>query len=241
MSYLISKYKGTYRLLTEFDKTTNDFPRDLAGNFSDNDIYIKCANKIKVFYVGKGVMECYIPSLGRGHNILIKLTKELLDKEASEFFKPDTSSVDYDKLYESLIESKKILNIVESDSEIIFQFDNKLMDSIMPVLQPTTSGASISPFSSKNLPKSTYTIPSEELEAYKNLTSKLPKSDALKLGHITNNFIKSLSTRSKSYDSIKVEMKKNCIKGKEYIHYCKKWKEYIKYLETEVNTILATK
>jgi hypothetical protein len=54
MSYLISKYKGTYRLLTEFDRTTNDFPRDLSGNFSDNDIYIKCANKIKVFYVGKG-------------------------------------------------------------------------------------------------------------------------------------------------------------------------------------------
>lgn len=241
MSYLISKYKGTYRLMTEFDKSTNDFPRDLNGTFGDNDIYIKCSNKVKVFYVGKGIMECYIPSLGRGHNMLIKLSKELLNIDSSEFFKEETTSVDYDKLYQCLIDNNIILNVIESDSEVTFQFDNKLMEVIMPILQPSTSGANISPFSSKNLPKCSYIIPSEDLEAYKIISGKLDATDTLKLGHITNKFIKEMATRSKNYDKIKVEMKKNCIKGKEYIHFSNKWKEYIKYLETEVNTILFTK
>ena len=35
MAFLTDKFKGKYRIRTEYDSFTNQFPRDLNGNYSD--------------------------------------------------------------------------------------------------------------------------------------------------------------------------------------------------------------
>lgn len=109
--------------------------------------------------------------------------------------------------------------------------DNK----IIPLLKPRTSGASISPFSTKNLPRNKdYKIPDEDLVAYRNIVSKIPRERILDITHTTNNYLKSLVTKKNTWDDIKADMALKGLKGKEYIHSIGKWNEYIDYLGKEL-------
>lgn len=80
-----------------------------------------------MFYYGSGILQAYIPSIIRGHNII---------KYINENFGRDI-----------------IFDIEENDSEILFKFKSKYDNDIIPLLKPKTSGANISPFSTKNLPR----------------------------------------------------------------------------------------
>ena len=153
-------------------------------------------------------MQAYIPSIGRGHNIVKAIQSELGDNI--------------------------IYNIEETDSEILFRFNSKHMESLEKYLKPKTNGASISPFSSRNLPKSDYKIPYRDLLTYKEIVSKIPRERIIDITHTTNNFIKSLVTRKNKLENIKADMAKKCLKGKEYIHSIGKWSEYINYLRKEL-------
>lgn len=208
MSYLINKFKGVYRLKTPYDLNTNDFPRKLNGNLEDNDCYIDCQFGNKIFHYGGSILQAYIPSIGRGHNI-INIINE--------------------------INSNIIFDIQENDSEILFKFKYINSDKIIPFLKPKISGAGISPFSSKNLPKSNYKIPDKDFNMYKEIVAKIPQECILTLTHSTNNFIKSLVTKKNPIENIKADMRKKCLKGKEYIHFIGKWNEYIKYLNNNLN------
>lgn len=173
-------------------------------------MYISCQHGNKVFHFGGSILQAYIPSIGRGHNI-IKAINESLGKDI-------------------------IFNIEESDLEVLFNFHYKNSDKIIPLLKPRTSGASISPFSSKNLPRNKdYKIPDGNLIAYKNIVAKIPPERILTLTHSTNNFIKSLVTKKNTYENIKADMKLKGLKGKEYIHSIGEWNDYIDYLEKELN------
>lgn len=204
MSYLTEKFKGVYRIKAPIDTTTNDFPRKLNDTYEDIDCYIDCQNNIKIYYYGHSVLQAYIPSIGRGHNI-IKLINQ--------------------------ISPKLIFDIEETDSEILFKFKYVDSDKIIPLLKPKTCGSKISPFSSKNRPKSVYKIPDEDLKAYKNIVAKIPTESILLLIHSTNSFIKSLATKKNPIEKIKADMRLKCLKGKEYIHSIGRWEEYINYLE----------
>lgn len=208
MSYLINKFKGVYRLKTPYDLNTNDFPRKLNGNLEDNDCYIDCQFGNKIFHYGGSILQAYIPSIGRGHNI-INIINE--------------------------INSNIIFDIQENDSEILFKFKYLNSDKIIPLLKPKISGAGISPFSSKNLPKSNYKIPDKDFNMYKEIVAKIPQECILTLTHSTNNFIKSLATKKNPIENIKADMRKKCLRGKEYIHFIGKWNEYIKYLNNNLN------
>lgn len=163
-----------------------------------------------MFYYGRNLLQAYIPSLGRGHNIV---------KYINENFGEDI-----------------IFDIEETDSEILFKFNTKHADNIIPLLKPKTSGANISPFSSKNLPKNkNYKIPDENLVAYKNIVAKIPKERILTLTHTTNKFIKSLVTKKNTWEDIKADMALKGLKGKEYIHSIGKWNDYISYLEENID------
>ena len=207
MSWLIDKFKGIYRIKVPYSLDTNDFPRKLNGTYEDVDMYIECQNNIKIFHFGHGTLQAYIPTIIRGHK-LVKAIKEINDE--------------------------LIFDIEETDSEVLFKFKHKDSDTIIPLLKPKTSSANRSPFSTKNLPKSSYDIPSEDLEAYKNITAKIPKEDILSIAHMTNNFIKSFATKKNPLENIKADMKKKGLRGREYIHSIGKWNEYIKYLEKEL-------
>ena len=205
-NYLLNHYKGTYRLKIEYEKNSNTFPREANGQLADNDIYIDCYNNVRVFSYGHGVLECYVPSLGRGHNII---------KSIQSDFGEDI-----------------IFHIEETDSEILFRFHAKNMKKLEKYLKPKTSGTSISPFSTRNLPKNKeYKIPDEEFAMYKNIVAKIPKERILSLTHMTNYYLKSLVTKKNSWEDIKADMALKGLKCKEYIHSIGKWNEYITYLE----------
>lgn len=80
-------------------------------------------------------------------------------------------------------------------------------DKVIPLLKPKISGSGISPFSSKNRPKSAYIIPDEDLVVYKNIVQNIPQNELIRISHITNNFIKSLSTKKNPMNNIKADMK----------------------------------
>lgn len=116
----------------------------------------------------------------------------------------------------------------------MFKFSAKHDDKIIPLLKPKTLGASISPFSSKNLPHNkSYKIPDEDLQGYRNITANLPQNKLILVGKYTTNFIKSLATKKNTYDNIKADMALKGLKGKEYIHSIGKWQQYIDYLRKE--------
>ena len=215
------KYKGKYRLMAEIDQNTNDFPRDETGKIEENDVYIQCSKNCKVYHYGKSVLVAYIPSLGRGHNILLSIAKDKLGIE---------DRIDYEELYRKLEKENTVFDIVENDSEIEFKFNAKNIEYIMQYLNPKTSGCNISPFSARNLPKSDYKIPDEDLVAYNKIMAEKYSERFLDIRHITNNFLKSISNKQCNEEKIKADMKLKCMKPKQYIHFIGKWDEYLKVL-----------
>lgn len=127
-----------------------------------------------------------------------------------------------------------IYDIEETDSEILFKFKYVNSDKVIPLLKPRTSGSQISPFSSKNLPKSNFKIPDDKLEAYKQIVSKISPEKLLTIGRMTNSFLQTLVTKKTPWENIKADMRLKCVKGKEYIYMIDKWDEYLKYLENEI-------
>ena len=127
-----------------------------------------------------------------------------------------------------------IFDIEETDSEILFKFKYINSDKIIPLLKPRTSGSQISPFSSKNLPKSNFKIPDNKLTQYKQIVSKIPPEKLLTLSRMTYSYLQTLVTKKNTWENIKSDMRLKCVKGKEYIYMIDKWEEYLKYLENEI-------
>lgn len=159
-------------------------------------------------------MLVYIPSLGRGRNI----TRNDVIKDL-------------------------IFDVEETDSEVLFKFKDKNIKEIMSVLHPKTSGARLSPFSSKNLPKRKCVLTNAQIEEYRKITSVIPKEDKLKVSHINDDFItdKLCKKYRISTQDAKAEMKKELLKTLDYISFKGMWNEYIKYLQVEVNKIYEIK
>lgn len=207
---MITHYKGTYRIKAPIDLNTNDFCRKLDNTCEDIDCYIDCQYGNKIFHYGRNILQAYIPSLIRGHNIINAISE----------------NIGQDIIYD----------IEETDSEILFKFNTKYDNQIIPLLKPKTSGASISPFSSRNLPKNKdYKIPDEDLVKYKSIVANIPKERILELTYMTKKYIKSLVTKKNTLDNIKADMRLKRLKNKEYIHSIGKWNEYIKFLQEEIN------
>lgn len=172
-------------------------------------MYIDCLNNIRIHHYGNRTLEAYIPSLIRGHNIVKAIKSELGDNI--------------------------IFHIEETDSEVLFRFNSKDMERLAVYLKPKTNGADISPFSTRNLPKTKYIIPDEDLVKYKSIVANIPKERILDITHSTNNFIKSLATKNNTYENIKADMALKGLKGKEYLHSIGIWDKYIDYLRKELN------
>ena len=232
MSRYLMKYKGQYRIKPNLDLELNDFPRDENGSIdsSYDDIYIKCANGSQIYHYGHSTLIGYIPSIGRGHNTLIALAKELKLIDEQDNFR------DYKKLYQLLNNNKTVFDISETDEEIEFKFNAKNIELIAKYLKPQTSGADISPFSSRNLPKSSYIIPKDDLEEYLEITNSIPQGDKLLIGHITKRFMNDILSKDRLYKTvnIKKDMRKKMLKNREYIHSIGYWNKYIAYLEKEL-------
>lgn len=223
----LMKYKGTYRVLCELDRRTNDFPRDHNGEIDDGaELYISCqfGNKIMEYGTNSSrrmLLTAYIPSLGRGRNI-----KKELKKQKVEIF-------DYD----------------ESDEEVMFHFLATDITPVAELLKAKVSGASISPWSKKNLPKATVDIPEEGLDKYKAITSKLGKTGMLLIKTANQSFLdevlaKKLREKGKrkpfDYAQDMRQMKMSRML-KEYIWVKGLWEDYIDFLRKEINKHIESK
>lgn len=204
---MIDKFKGVYRLKVPYNLKTNQFSRKLDGSFEDVDIYIDCQYGNQITYYGRSILQAYIPNLIRGRNIIKSINQ---------------------------IDSNLIFDIEETDRECLFKFNYKNSDKIIPYLKPKTSGSNISPYSSKNLPKTKYSIPDEDLNGYKTIVSKLPQNELITLVHSTKTFLQSLATKKNTWDDIKADMAVKGLRGKEYIHCIGQWEKYLDYLRKEL-------
>lgn len=233
MANYLMRYKGKYRLKAPIDENTNDYPRDAHGKIETDDIYIDCAYGNQIYHYGHGVLVAYIPSIGRGHNVLMSIGTELIGKETVE-----SLNRNYDKLYELLLKEGTIREIRQNDGEIEFKFKAKDIELIAKYLKPKTGGAGISPFSSRNLPKpkQAYVIPDEDLKEYKEIIVDISRDKLVILSQITKSFLNNIVAKKPYYKTVdvKADMKKKMLKGKEYIHSIGLWNEYIKYLSKKL-------
>ncbi len=237
MSRYLMKYKGQYRIKPNLDLELHDFPRDENGSIdsSYDDIYIKCSYGSQIYHYGHSTLVAYIPSLGRGHNILIALAKDL------KLINEEDNSRDYKSLYQTLNENKTVFDIVETDEEIEFKFNAKNIELIAKYLKPLTSGSDISPFSSRNLKKrNDVIIPEEDLNKYKKIINALDKNDLFIVRKITINFLENiLQKECKKLNKdfcYKTDMKKQMLsrQAKEYIWTKNLWDSYLNYLKNEI-------
>lgn len=250
---LINKYKGKYTLKCEYDQEKIEFNRKFNGTYEDVDVYVQCANKCKIFYYGnRGTLQFYCPSVPRGKNIIREIYGRFIDPENTEttkneldlikngqtvhtvrtYYKP----VDKDLFQSELASGDHIIFDVElTDEEVLFKFKYRNMDVLEDILKPSTISCKRSPFSNKNLPKSDYVIPDEDLEDYMRIIRNIPKEDLIQLVHISNRFIDSMAKNKKQVDALKEEKKRLRMKPKEFIHYKDKWDEYLTYIKEELD------
>lgn len=219
-NYLVNKYKGIYRILPDICNDTNDFAKDENDKIDEDMVYISCYYGSKIWYFGlnesrRAVLGAYIPSLGRGRNI-----KRAMKKNKIDFF-------DYD----------------ESSEEVMFKFLATDIEPVAELLKAKTSGAGISPFSSRNLPKADIKIPEEEIKRYKNITSKIDKSDMLIIKNINQSFLDEILAKKlrekgtrKPFDYA-TDMRKMKLSRqiKEYIWIKGLFGEYLEFLTDKID------
>lgn len=214
--YLVNHYKSIYRIMPVIDKSTNDFARDCTGKIDKDNVYIACYYDIKIWHYGGSKLIAYIPSLQRGHNIIKSLKKAGVN----------------------------VFDCDDSDEEVIFKFDASDIETVTSFIKPKTSGAGISPFSSKNLPKANVDIPENEMAKYKSLISKLDNPLAIRgfnTSFLDNVLAKKLRPKGKrkpfDYNKdMKNMMLSHDTKG--YIFKRGLWEDYLDYLEKEINSHL---
>ena len=245
MSGYLRKYVGKYRVKAEYDMSTNDWPRLSDGTLdsSFDDYYIDCSNNIKIKHGTGSVLSCYIPTRQRGMNLLKQIYKDYTSKELP-VETPKTQ-----KYLENLCEELVKEGILESaevlDYEVYFEFKANMIDYIAKLVGAKTYGASINPLSSKNLPKTKYNIPEEDIELYKDAIKDFPTQiinfgdkqrtsvDTVFLNKLNKSFDQIIIKSQRKGFDINKDRKKKGLKGKEYIHSIGYWQKYCDFLRSE--------
>lgn len=219
--YLQNKDKfRKYRVVADYNKVTNDFPRNKDGMLDDtfDDLYIKCSHGNKIYSYGKGVLVAYIPSIIRGKNILKSL------------------------------DEAKVRNVEILDKEVSFRFKYKDLDEVAVLLKARNNQKNkdgeynyISAFSSRNLPKTKLKLPDDKLHTYKEIIANLGDNSMLIIKDINNNFIKTLTNKKYTIDDIKADMKLKGLKGKEYYYAIGKIDDYLEFLRGKAKEKLNEK
>lgn len=186
--YLWNKFKGKYRVKSKYDLDEGEFPRDLDGNFEEENLYIDCTKGTEIWHYGNKILCAYVPSLGRGRNIVRTL----------EEMKKEDIIVEY----------------IESDKEVDIYFDIKDIDIMAELCKCKQGGSSISPFSVKNLPKSKHkwnkyeSNNKEKYDEMLRLVKEWIKNQHMQIGKGYKKFYKEFGKKIK-FDIIEESEKKN--------------------------------
>lgn len=260
-NYIAKNYVDKFRVKAVIDQRTNDFCRNAKGELdNNNDIYIVCENGIQVHHWGGNMLWVYIPSIMRGHNIVKKIYAEFINENnvdksesiierkpdnaenPSNTVKKETITILDKNIFKEDLKNKNniIVDIQEDDSEVWFKVRDKDFDKIVPYIKPLTNGKSISPFSSRNLPKNKkYEYSLDQKEAYNKIISRIPSGDILQIGRMSTRFLTNILTKKLGMDavSIKNDMKKEMMKTKDYIYFKGYEKDYLDFLDKEIRQI----
>lgn len=225
-NYLYNKYKGKYRVLADYDLETNDFPRDEQGNIDSdfNDFYINGKKGVQIRHAGRDNLGCWAFGTGIGNNLLKAIYQKEFNKEPPKMM----STIE-----KHLLDSNIITDITHYDGEMLFIFKAEHLDDWAKIFKLKTSGANISPLSNKNLPKSTYIIKEEDEAKYKKLfPNNMDKMQKAMIAKNTLNAIKAKLNKEQL-----AEMKKLCMKPRQYIHYIGRWEEFLEEVRKEINNV----
>lgn len=214
-NYLTTHYKGKYRVRAHYDQSTNDFVRDAEGNLDDSfgDFYLLGKAGIEIKHGTGSELACYIPRLGTGYNIIREYCKVTTGKELKNV----------DKAVESLKKAGYMNDCDILSEEVFFTFDAKHLDTLAPIVQLRTSGASISPFSNKNLPKVPYEIPKKDMDRYKKAKGDLT---GLQISRLQNDFI-----NENLEADVKSKMRLEKLKALQYLHAHGYFDDYCEWLK----------
>jgi hypothetical protein len=246
MAQYLRKYVGTYRVKAEYDLSTNDFPRLENGSLdpSFDDLYIDCKNNIQIKHGVGSVLWCYIPSKPRGLNILRQIYKDKISKTL-----PKEKGHYFENLCSELVKKEVLVSAEVLDFEVCFEFKADTIDYIAQLVGARKYGASISPFSSKNLPKESCKIPDKDMKLYKEAIKDFPTvtrtlhdkpteiPDAVLINKLNKEFDQVIvKSQPKGFD-IKQDKKKKGLKVKEYIYSMGMWQEYCEFLKTKGESV----
>lgn len=214
--YLTEHYKGKYRVYAHYDLDTFDYPRDSEGNIDSSfgDFYLLGANKIEVKHGNGSILACYVPSTARGYNVLRSYYVAVFGIEEK----------DIDIVISQLKKDGYIENCDLLDGEVLFEFNAKHLDTIAKIVKLKTYGASISPFSTRNLPKSNYRVPPHDLAEYKSLVKKMQGFEVLAL---TRRFVSDIL----KIQDWKSELKKERLKANQYFHKNGYWSQWLAFIK----------
>lgn len=171
MSSFLENYVGKYRVIAEYDKATNDFVRDEFGNYTKDfdDFYIPLQrNYGKILHYDKDILIIYL-SLRKGRDVICQIKKNLKIKD--------------------LVKSKLALKIIETDEEVMIYIKDKHLADFVGYIKPSSYGANIDPFDSRNLPK-TVKIPNLQRKKFKMLQKEVGEKGSYNWQKLTRQFIK---------------------------------------------------
>lgn len=214
--YLVNKYKGKYRVKAHYDLHTKDFIRDDEGNLDPDfgDFYLSGRSGIEVKHGVGAELACYIPKLQLGNNILKSYYDSVIGNHGDK---------SVDKIVSELKDGGYVNDVDILSTEIFFTFDADHLDALAPIIKLKTSGASISPFSTRNLPKTPYTIPKADMDKYKKAKDGL---SGLEIARLNEQFI------AENFDSdFKTNLRKEMLKPVQYFHKHKMWDRYCEFIE----------
>ncbi len=227
--YLEKHYVGKYRVKARYDEYTGDFPRNENGGIDENfdEQYIPCKRgEIRHTYKntrGKDILVWYCSGTGKGRNVY----KEI--KEA------------YPDIYLEVDEELDKHGLPDFVEDCMIYFDAKDIEKIATIVYPSTYGASIRPYSAKNLPKSPYTIPEKDLQKYKDTVNKFnmePIELAIAIKTTNKEFSQmqddKVIKKKKDYIHFSLAQKNSRLKYKEYVHSMGLWEEYLEFLSKEL-------
>lgn len=225
-TYLITHYKGKYRVFAEIDDDIGDFPRDEDGNIDDSfgDFYLETTDGDRIRHGCRDVLSYFTTSVTRGNHILKALYKEKIKDGSIKLKKDEKALTKIDDIAESLM-ANDICGFCDLlDGEIFFSFKAKDLPLIAKMVKIKTKGAKISPTSPRSLPQQKYEIPEADLLKYKEATKGM---EGLLIARYQKEFG---NTLVKDFDGV---LEKNRLKANQYFHKTKKWAKWLKFLESK--------
>lgn len=243
MAGYLRKYVGTYRVKAEYDLATKDFPRLESGSLdpSFDDLYIDCANNIQIKHHGSNILCCYIPKKHKGMNVLKNIYQDKISKTFPEETTSDAKKY-LENLCKELVEKEVLVGAEVLDFEVFFEFKANMIDYIAKLVGAKTSGANISPFSPKNLPREPYKIPNKDMDLYKEAIKNIPTKivdmgrgpivmpDGFVIKRLNKQFDEIIASTQKPGFDVDKDRRIKGLKPKEYIHQMGLWKQYCEFL-----------